>query len=414
MEKQSRNSESHGRVIAHVDMDCFFVAVERLKDPSLVGKPVVVGGDPAGRGVISSASYEAREYGVHSAMPASQAKRLCPQAIFLKGSFEDYDHYSRQVRRILEEYTPLVEMASIDEAYLDLTGTERLFGPPEESAERIKEHIREETGLIASFGVASNKLVAKIASDYGKPDGMTIIAPGSEPEFLAPMDIRTLPGIGPSMEQRLRSLEINTAGDLAGYNIAKLAERLGDQALARGLHERATGQSDSPVVPERERKSISKEMTFREDVTDVDYLRAILHYLSDQVTLKLRTLGMRASTITCKYRYPDFETHTRSQSLEVSTDFGSVVYNTAEPLLTASMDPTRGIRLIGVGVSNLQSANRQTELFADDSFQSAQDEKRESAVDQVRKKFGFESILAGQSIRLLNTGNTRKRGEDTS
>jgi len=411
MANQEQDTASSRQVIVHVDMDCFFVAVERIKDPGLVGKPVIVGGDPQGRGVVSSASYEAREFGVHSAMPASRAMTVCPDAVFLKGSFDDYDDYSRRVRKILEQYTPLVEMASIDEAYLDLTGTQRLFGSPMETVASIKHRIFTDTGLVASFGVASNKLVAKIASDYGKPNGITWILPGEEAAFLAPMEIRALPGIGPRMEERLKGLDIATAGDLAAYNVTRLASGLGDHTRARNLHARALGESRSAVVPERERKSISKEITFREDIQDQDYLTAVLHYLSEQVALKLRSIGKRASTITCKYRYPDFETHTRSQSLEAPTDLAGLIADTAEDLFTRDLDLNAGVRLIGVGVSNLREQDRQTELFANLGSRTKRESDRESAIEQVRRKFGFDAVLSGQSIKLIGHRKSSEKGE---
>jgi len=404
---QAENNEKwQGRCIAHVDMDCFFVAVERLKDPSLIGKPVVVGGDPDGRGVVSSASYEAREFGVHSAMPAATAKKKCPDAIFLRGGFDDYQKYSRAVRGILEQYTPMVEMASIDEAYLDLTGTERLYGNPLEAVDMIKNHILEETGLVASFGVGTNKLIAKIASDYGKPDGITIISFGMEADFLAPMNIRELPGIGPSSEKKLHRLGIRTIGQLAGYSLEKLSRRLDDQTRAEGLHRRALGESDSPVVPERQRKSISKETTFREDISDLEYLESTLHYLTGQVVSKLRTSGKTARTVTIKYRYADFETHTRALTLDRSTDSSEVVYTNAQKMMNESVDILRGIRLIGVGVTQLQEDGEQLGLFQQRNSGSPGSEQRAQVIDELRKKYGYRSVMSGQSVNLLKNKKT--------
>jgi len=399
------------RNILHVDMDCFFVAVERLKDPSLVGKPVIVGGDPDGRGVVSSAAYEAREFGVHSAMPASRARQLCPEAIFIRGHFEDYDDYSLQVRAILEQYTPLVEMASIDEAYLDLTGTERLFGTPLQTAETIKKHILRETGLVASFGAGTNKLIAKIASDFGKPDAITVVWPGYETEFLDPMEIRKLPGVGPRTEEKLQAMGVQTIGDLARLEPERLERMLGDRSRAESLHRRALGHSETPVVSERVRKSISKEITFREDIGDAEYLLSVLHYLAGQVVSKLRLGGKRALTVTIKYRYPDFETHTRAQTLDEPTGLTDVVYEVAHRLLMESADVGRGVRLIGVGVTQLQECDEQLDLFDSGVSGEGEAEHRLQAIEELRRKFGYDAVVSGQSVNLLRKKNLR--GKDS-
>ena len=412
MNKRNQPDDSATRIVAHVDMDCFFVAVERLKDESLIGKPVVVGGSPEGRGVISSASYEAREFGIHSAMPAARAKKLCPDVIFVRPGFSDYDSYSRRVRAILEEYTPLVEMASIDEAYLDLTGTGRLFGDPYQLAHSIRMQIYEELNLVASFGVGGNKLIAKIASDYGKPDAITYIKPGYEADFLAPMDIRKLPGIGPQTGKKLRSLGINSIGELAQYQEDRLSRSLREKKHAREMLERAHGISHSKVKPERDRKSISKEITFSDDIEDAGYLLSVMHHLSEQVTLKLRSIGQKASTVSIKYRYPDFETHTRAYTLDASTDLNEVVFPVASELFSASAKADRGIRLIGVGVSQLQDAEGQIDLFQEESAPK-NSEERTRAVDELRKKYGFDSVVSGQSLNLLRQQNLRKKSDES-
>lgn len=409
----SSSKQQWPRVIAHVDMDCFFVAVERLKNPDLIGKPVIVGGDPTGRGVVSSASYEAREYGVHSAMPGSQAVRLCPNAIFISGSFEDYDHYSRLVRKVLEHYTPLVEMASIDEAYLDLSGTLRLYGTPFQIAQTIRDHILKETGLVASFGVGTNKLIAKIASDYGKPNAITVVLPGEEAGFLAPMNIRKIPGIGPRTEERLNSIGITKVHEIVDIEVNRLASRVGGLENAQSLRRRALGQSESPITTERERKSISKEITFREDISDQDYLISILSYLTEQVTGKMRSLNKKAYTVNLKFRYPDFETHTRSHTLEHATDQSAPVFETAKMMTLKAVKFRRGIRLIGVGVSNFESSDTQIDLFQQDSPQENENDKRRTkAVDQLRDKFGFDSVVSGDAIDLIKQKNLRERRDD--
>ncbi len=402
--------EPVSRIVAHVDMDCFFVAVERLKNPDLIGKPVVVGGNPEGRGVISSASYEAREFGIHSAMPAARAKKLCPHLVFVRPGFSDYDSYSRKVRKILEEYTPLVEMASIDEAYLDLSGTGRLFGNPYQLAHTIRMHIYEELSLVASFGVGMNKLIAKIASDYGKPDAITYIKPGYEADFLAPMKIRKLPGIGPQTGKKLRQMGINSIGELAAYQEDKLSRAFREKKHTRVMLERAQGISHSQVKPERVRKSISKEITFSDDIEDTEYLLSVMHHLSEQVTLKLRSMGQKASTVNIKYRYPDFETHTRSHTLDAPTDLNEVVFPVASELFSASAKMDRGIRLVGVGVSQLQNTEGQIDLFREESDPKS-NEDRTRAVDELRQKYGFDSVVSGQSLNLLKQQNLKKKSE---
>jgi len=401
------------RIIAHVDMDCFFVAVERLKNPDLIGKPVIVGGDPTGRGVVSSASYEAREYGVHSAMPGSQAVRLCPDAIFISGSFGDYDHYSRQVREVLEQYTPLVQMASIDEAYLDLSGTERLYGAPMQMAQTIRDHILDETGLVASFGVGTNKLIAKIASDYGKPNAITIVLPGEEAGFLAPMNIRKIPGVGPRTEERLNSIGITKVHEIVDSEVNRLASRVGGIEHAQSLGKRALGQSDALVTTERERKSISKEITFREDISDQDYLISILRYLTEQVTGKIRGLNKKAYTVNLKFRYPDFETHTRAHTLEHATDQSAAVFESAKSMTLKAVKFDRGIRLIGVGVSNFQSSDAQIDLFQQgDNKSNENEERRTEAIDRLREKFGFDSVVSGDAIDLIRKKNLRDGSDE--
>ena len=300
------------RTIFHVDMDAFFVSVEELYDPSLKGKAVVVGGQRHERGVVSAASYEARKFGVHSAMPLRTAAKLCPHAIFVDGHPERYRECSEKVYKVLRAFSPQVEMASIDEAYLDMTGTARLHGPPLKAAHKLHQRMKEETRLNCSIGIGSSRLIAKVSSAQAKPNGVLWIVPGEESKFLAPLDVREIPGVGKVMESHLHELGIKNVGDLARLEESELEDRFGKWGLAlagKARGEDAGGWFDTEVGADTEAKSISHEHTYNEDTADVSQLEATLMRLSEMVARRLREAKFHARTIQLKLRYKDFTTH---------------------------------------------------------------------------------------------------------
>jgi len=374
------------RSIIHIDLDAFFVAVERLDNPALIGKSVIVAGRPESRGVVSSASYEARKFGVHSAMPTAQALRLCPQAIRVGGNRGRYVEMSGKVMALLGEYTPLLEPISIDEAFLDVSGTEAHYGPPGVLTKTLQDRIEAELGLSGSLGAATNKLVAKIASDFRKPHGITVVPPGQEAAFLAPLPIRRLWGVGEVTGRELARLGIQTIGDLARLSAEELRARMG--ANGDGLWRAACGIDGSPVIPEHEAKSLSREETFAQDVRDPAVLRRELLRLSDAVAARLRRHNLQARTVGLKLRYPDFTTLTRQATLAEPTDAGAVIFAQAQALFEAAWD-RRAIRLIGVAAANLSQPGRQLRLFEQDDQRHAQ---LEAALDRIRARFGDQAI----------------------
>lgn len=390
------------RAIIHLDLDAFFVAVERLDNPALVGVPVIVAGRPEARGVVSSASYEARAFGVHSAMPTAQALRLCPQAILVPGHRERFSEMSRRVMAILADYTPLLEQISIDEAFLDVSGTELHYGPPGRLAVVIQSRIDAELGLSASLGVAINKLVAKIASDHRKPHGITVVAPGEEAVFLSPLPIRKLWGVGQVMGRELARLGIQTIGDMARFPIEEARARFG--AHGEGLWHAAHGQDDSPVVPEHEAKSLSREQTFSKDVGQSLVLRRELLRLSDAVAARLRRHNLQARTVALKLRYGDFTTMTRQATLVEATDAGPVIYATVLTLFESAWNLRRPVRLLGVSAANLCQPARQLRLFeleegheasstgAPAYAQARRQAQLDAALDRIRARFGEDAI----------------------
>jgi len=389
------------RFIAHADLDAFFVAVERVLDPSLRGKPVVVGGDPRGRGVVASASYEARRYGIHSAMPAAEARRLCPRVVFRRGNFEAYRRASDAVGRILACYTPLVEWASIDEAYLDLTGTRRLFGPPIEVAEAIRREIEDRLRLSVSIGLASNKLVAKVASAWCKPRGLLQVLPGREAAFLAPMPVGTLPGIGPRMEERLRFLGVRTLGHLRRLDPQALEAVFG--TMGSWLAARAEGKGSSAVARDTDPRSVSRETTFPVDTNDRALLEEILFRLCGEVGSRMRTKRLRGRTITLKLRYADFTTVTRSVTRRGPTDLDHDICAAALKLLEAALNRRVRVRLLGVGLSNLEVHARQLDLFAG----TAQRHREAVTVqmDAIRDRYGYEAVTPARGLRRSGEDN---------
>ena len=360
--------------------------MEELLDPSIAGKPILVGGDPGERGVVASASYAARAYGVRSAMPMSQALRLCPQAVVRHGHRKEYSAYSKQVMDILAEYTPLLEPISIDEAFMDVTGCERLFGPADELAHRIQERVRRETGLPCSLGVASNKLVAKVASQQAKPNGVLIVPPGQEASFFAPLPIERLWGVGEVTAERLRRSGVTTIGQLASLPTAQMKALFGSAAAE--MQRRALGIDNRPVGEQGERKSISQEHTFARDVADIEVLRRALLDMSEDVAAQLRKSGDCGRTVVLKMRYPDFSTITRRVTLAQPTDLTEVIHTQAVKLLQREWKRGTRVRLIGVGVSGLTHA-RQLSLFDAPAKRLG---KLSRTVDAIRRKYGKDAI----------------------
>ena len=380
----------------HVDMDAFFVSVEETLDPSLKGKPVVVGGDPDGRGVAAAASYEARRFGIHSAMPLAKARRLCPHAIFLRGSHKLYAEFSHRIFQVLENYSPCVEPMSLDEAYVDLTGCERLFGPAPTVAEKIRDEIKHTVGIHASIGIASNKLLAKIASAGAKPNGMLRILPGRERAFLSPLPIDRIPGIGPRSGQQLRRMGIKTVRDLAALPRDLLEEVFGK--WGSGLYFKARGICESPVLRRDDARSISRETTLEEDSIDPGFLESTLSYLVEKTVAQLREADLHARCVTLKLRYSDFTTVNRSHTLTEATHEDHVVFDTAAALFRKLFTRRTRVRLIGVALSSLSHGGAgQMELF--DQLDKKQWDHLYRGIDRIRGKYGFRSILRGTSYR---------------
>ncbi|MBI2872518.1 MAG: DNA polymerase IV [Chloroflexi bacterium] len=341
------------RFIALVDLDAFFASVEVVERPDLRGRPLVIGGDPAARGVVAAASYEARRYGVHSAMPMARALRLCPEAVVLPVRHHLYSDYSRRVMALLAEASPVMEQVSIDEAYLDLTAVAANLGEAEERLRRAQAAVRQRVSLPCSVGLASTKTVAKVACETGKPSGFVVVPPGQEAEFLAPLEVGRLPGIGPKTEQRLKALGLNTLGELARAPIGSLMGALGGYGAI--LQRRAQGEDPGQVHTEHETKSISEEETFSRDLQERGPLLQVLARMCVSVARALEEQRVAARTVTLKLRYADFTTITRSITRRTATASPKVLEETARSLLARNWDTARPVRLIGVGVSNLAS-----------------------------------------------------------
>ena len=387
---------SSQRTIIHIDLDAFFASVEELLDPTLCGLPLVVGGSPEGRGVVCSASYAARRYGVRSAMPVSQALRLCPRAIVLPTRHHVYGQYSRQVMDVLRAITPDVEQISVDEAFLAVTGCERLFGPPQEIAIKVKGDVLAQTGLPCSVGVASNKLVAKIACSSGKPDGLVLVPTGAEAEFLSSMPIEALWGVGQATGTALRDMGVETIGQLALVGLEHLTRRFGENG--KGLYWGARGVDHSAVQVSRERRSISHEMTFAEDVGDRVRLKRHLLNMSERLASQLRQKHLVAQTVRIKLRFPDLSTISRQVTLNQATDQTQPIYAHACELLDQNLFPRRRLRLLGLAASGLlQDAGYQLRLLERDDAQRI---KLEQALDEIRGRYGHQSITRASLISL--------------
>lgn len=446
------------RTIFHVDMDAFFVSVEELYDPSLKGKPVVVGGQRNERGVVSAASYAARKFGVHSAMPLRTAAKLCPQAIFVDGHPERYREYSGRVHEVLGHFSPLVEMASVDEAYIDMTGTDRLHGPPFKSAHRLHAEMKSATRLNCSIGIGSSRLIAKVSSAKAKPNGVLWVLPGQEAKFLAPLDVGDIPGVGKVMEQNLHGMGIKRIGDLAALEESDLRERFGKWGLAlagKSRGEDAGGWFDAAVGEHTDPKSISHEHTFNEDTANVEQLQSTLMRLSEMVCRRLREGRYFARTIQLKLRYKDFTTITRAHSLEQPTQSDHEVFEQVRRLFLGNWKKGVPVRLLGVQTSNFESPNfeatmshegpAQLDLLEPNRDEGSQDgsfrrggsqdgrsqeerwQKVLAAADHLRDKFGESTIGLATGMKgafrervhenpaaLPGKSPAKKRREDSS
>nr|WP_041720919.1 DNA polymerase IV [Pseudodesulfovibrio piezophilus] len=384
--------------ILHIDMDAFYASVEQLDNPELRGLPVAVGGT-SDRSVVSAASYEVRTFGVRSAMSVVKARQLCPQIVMVPVRMKRYKEISHMVMGVLKEFSPTVEQASVDEAYLDGTGLERLFGPIETVGSEIKKRMRQVTGLTCSVGAAPVRFLAKIASDMDKPDGMFIIHPHQVETFLRDLPVRKIPGVGKKLVETLARLRVQTCGDILHKERDFWVERLGKYGGA--LHDRARGIDPNGVIVSSGAKSCSAENTFHEDTTDRETLTTWLLEQAERVGADLRRHGYKGRTITLKIKYTDFKQVTRSLSLDTRTDTTSVIFETACTLLR-QLDLRRAVRLIGVGVSNFEARSRQITLFEDSPKLKEETSELDRAVDAVREKFGSAAVTRGDLIQFKN------------
>ena len=381
------------RTVLHVDMDAFYASVEERERPELAGRAVVVGGSPEGRGVVAAASYAARGYGVRSAMPTARARQLCPHAVFLRSRMALYAEVSAEIRALLHRYTPLVEPLSLDEAFLDVSASRELFGEGAAIAAHIKRAVRSELGLVASVGVAPNKFLAKLASDFDKPDGLVVVPAEGVQAFLDPLPVERLWGVGAAARDTLHALGVHTIADLRARPEAVLRDRLGK--WGRRLFALAHGRDERPVVPEQEARSLSHETTFEVDIAQAALLRAWLRDLCEQVARRLRRQGLRAHAVEVKVRYADFRTVTRSAGLHVATANTRALWRRAAGLLDALLarraDP---VRLLGMGASRLTRERReQGDLF--EAPRSAREQRVDTMVDAVHERFGRAGLRRG-------------------
>lgn len=385
-----RNNDQE-RVVFHVDLDAYYVEVERQNAPLLRGKPVVIGGTGP-RGVVATASYEARKFGVHSAMATAVARRLCPQAIFMRGNHDLYRDVSKKFMDILRQYSPVVVPVSVDEAYIDMSGTERLYGQPFDAANAIRKAVRDELGLPASIGIGPSKLVAKVSTEHAKPDGIFQVRQQEAEAFFAPQSVRNLPGIGPKAGEALGKLSISTLGQLAATPLGPLRRALGPNN-ADHVQRRARGIDNAPLRERAKSKSISAETTFATDVSSRSELEKVLKQLIERVGTRLRKSGKRARNTSIKLRYGDFTTITRQRTFPAPGDGDQLIYDTAHALLVTAMrqrgDP---IRLIGVGVSGLGEQAAQLSLLDPNPMA---DTDTSDALDAIRERYGSEAISRG-------------------
>jgi len=385
------------RRILHIDMDAFFASVEQVLNPELRGKALIIGGEKTDlRGVVSTASYEARKFGVHSAMPLSEAIRRCPHGIFMRGNFAHYREASAKVRRILETVSPIVQMASIDEAYVDVSGSQRLFGGDEAIAKHLKERIREETGLPCTIAITPNKLVSKIASDEAKPDGFLRIAEEAVADFMRPLPLKKIPGIGPRTRETLEGLGIHTAGELADHDTARLLRAFGP--AAHGLQQRARGISTSAVEPYRAPKSIGRETTFEQDLRDWDRIERVLLYLAERASHTLREQRMECRRVSLKVRYADFETPSFATTLADPTALDHEIAAALRSLMPKAQARHAPVRLIGVTLGNLRFNQHQLALF--DRKDAEKWGRVLESIDDIRGKHGFDVIRSANTMGL--------------
>lgn len=384
-------------MIIHVDMDAFYASIEERDCPELKGRPVVVGGTPEGRGVVAAANYEARKYGLHSAMPAVTAKRLCPQAVFLPTRMDYYGRVSRHIHQIFARYTPLVEPLSLDEAFLDVAASVKLFGSAPQIGRRIKAEIGNELNLIASVGVAPNKFMAKLASDIDKPDGFVVVNPNEVNKFLDPLPVTRLWGVGKEAHRKLSQLGIDTVADLRRQpadSMANLFGNAGDHLLAL-----ARGDDPRPVIPDHRAKSVSHETTFATDVTEMEVLRDILLKLTEQVARRLRRHHLRGHTVQLKLRFSDFHTVTRSKTLPDPTNITQELWQCAATMLDSVISARRfAIRLLGMRVTGLETPT----AIQNDLFQQTSRVKQvaiDATTDEIKERFGNSALRRGLSRR---------------
>lgn len=381
---------SQAPLIMHLDMDAFFASVEQADDPSLKGRPVIIGASD--RGVVSAASYEARKYGVRSAIPVAQARKLCPHGVFLPGRHRRYREVSRQVMAVVSRFSPLVEQTSVDEAYLDISGLERLFGPPLELARRLKESVRETTGLTCSVGVAPNRFLAKICSDLNKPDGVYILASADVPAFLAGLDPYKISGVGKRLAETLRTLNVRVITDVLRFSRAFWADKVGDKA-ADFLYARAQGIGSSEIVPYSEPKSSGAENTFARDTRDPEELKRWLLRQAERVGQDLRSDNRFGRTVTLKIKFSDFRAITRSVTLPRPVQVTEDIFRAAEGLLDAQQ-LSLPVRLIGVSVSGLSHGERQLDLLGDPREEARV--RLDKALDSLRERHGRDAVTRGR------------------